>query len=400
MATAGSEILYGRCCQRAGTLAIRINFGISGAIRRRTHSYISKKANRHGPSGFMSSTALHAPSHRIHILGLGNLGRLFAHALAKTDKTTPITLLLHREGLLDEWEQVGQKIEVTTNGIPDQTGSFDVELVSREGPQDVIDNLIVATKATQTTSALSAIRHRLTSASTVLLTQNGMGTAEELNEQVFKDPYTRPNYLAGITSHGVYSQGPFRSVHAGLADVAIGRVGRVGQSTAPQYLVDKIVQATALSAQEVSQPELLLLQLQKLVVNAMINPLTVIFNCRNGELFSRGPIIQVMRQLLREASQVIQSFPDIKSDPVSISRFSEQRLEGTVLDVAKKTAKNTSSMLQDVRAGRETEIDYINGYIVKRGKQAGIDCTNNEKLVHMVKEVRVITENDVSEYFP
>jgi 2-dehydropantoate 2-reductase len=345
----------------------------------------------------MSITTLRSPSNRIHILGLGNLGRLFAHALAKADNTTPITLLLHRASLVDAWEQAGQKIELTTDGTPDRTGSFDVELVSSQGPQDSIDNLIVATKTIKTTSAVSAIRNRLSSYSTLLLTQNGMGTTEELNEQVFKDPSTRPNYLASITSHGVYSQGPFRSVHAGLADVAIGRVG---QSSAPQYLIDKIVQATVLSAREVLPPELLLLQLQKLVINAMINPLTVIFNCRNGELFNRGSIAQVMRKLLREASQVIQSFSDIQGNPTSMSRFSEQNLESIVLDVAKKTAKNTSSMLQDVRAGRETEIDYINGYIVKRGKQAGISCTNNEKLVNMIKEVKVITDNEASEYFP
>jgi 2-dehydropantoate 2-reductase len=155
-----------------------------------------------------------------------------------------------------------------------------------------------------------------------------------------------------------------------------------------------------LSAREVTPTELLFLQLQKLVVNAMINPLTVVFNCRNGELFNREPIMQVMRQLLREASQVIQSLPEVKNNPTSKLRFSEQNLESTVLDVAKKTAKNTSSMLQDVRAGRDTEIDYINGYVVKRGKLAGIDCTNNEKLVGMVKEVKVITENEASEYFP
>ena len=345
----------------------------------------------------MSTTGPHSPSNRIHILGLGNLGRLYAHALAKADSTTPITLLLHRASLVEEWERAERRIEVTTDGIPDRTGTFDVELVSSEGPQAIIDNLIVATKAIKTTVALSAIIDRLTPDSTILLTQNGMGTVDELDEKVFIDPFTRPKYLASVTSHGVYSQGPFRSVHAGLADVSIGRVA---QSTAPQYLIDKIVQAPVLSAREVTPRELLFQQLQKLVVNAMINPLTVIFSCRNGELFNRAPIMQVMRKLLREASHAIQSLPELQNDPTSKQRFSEQNLESIVLDVAKKTAKNTSSMLQDVRAGRSTEIDYINGYIVTRGKQGGIDCTNNERLVRMVKEGKVIAEKEALEYFP
>jgi 2-dehydropantoate 2-reductase len=345
----------------------------------------------------MSTSTPHSPSGRIHILGVGNLGRLFAHALAKAESTTPITLLLHRASLVQEWEQAGRRIQVTTDGVLDQTGIFDVELASPEGPQDIIDNLIVTTKAIKTVPALAATKHRLTSNSTILLTQNGMGTAEELTEEVFRDASTRPNYLACVTSHGVYSQGPFRSVHAGLASVAIGRVA---QSTAPQYLIDKVVEAPVLSAREVTPPELLLLQLQKLVVNAMINPLTVIFNCRNGELFNRDAIMRIMRLLLQEASQVIETLPELQGDPTAASRFSEHTLMSVVLDVAEKTAKNTSSMLQDVRAGRDTEIDYINGYIVKRGRSAGVNCKNNEKLVQMVKEGKVITVEEASEYFP
>lgn len=353
-------------------------------------------AASYNPRGSISTSMRHSSSGHIHILGVGNLGRLFAHALAKADHTTPITLLLHRESLVQEWEQAGCKIQVTTDGVLDQTGTFNVELTAPEGQQDIIDNLIVTTKAIKTVSAVSAIKHRLTSNSTILLTQNGMGTAEELTEQVFRDASSRPNYLACVTSHGVYSQGPFRSVHAGLASIAIGRVA---QSTAPQYLIDKVVKSPVLSAREVTPPELLLLQLQKLVVNAMINPLTVIFNCRNGDLFNRNAIMRIMRLLLREGSQVIESLPELQGSAKAASRFSEHTLLSVVLDVAEKTAKNTSSMLQDVRAGRDTEIDYINGYIVKRGISAGVDCSNNEKVVQMVKEGKVITVEEASEYF-
>jgi 2-dehydropantoate 2-reductase len=65
-----------------------------------------------------------------------------------------------------------------------------------------------------------------------------------------------------------------------------------------------------------------------------------------------------------------------------------------VLDVAEKTAKNTSSMLQDRRAGRPTEIDYINGYIVRRGKELGVECKVNKKLIELVKEGKVVSEEN------
>ena len=120
----------------------------------------------------------------------------------------------------------------------------------------------------------------------------------------------------------------------------------------------------------------------------MINPLAATFDCTNGELFDKGPIVKLMRLLLQEASQVIQLLPEIQKseDPRIEERFSVQELEIKVRDLAEKTGKNTCSMLQDVRAGRETEIDYINGWIVKKGRELGVECEHNAKLVKMVKQ--------------
>jgi 2-dehydropantoate 2-reductase len=342
---------------------------------------------------------------RIHVLGLGNLGRLFAHELAIQPKPPPITLLLHRSSLLEEWKEVGRKIEIITEGAASSSSNYDVELVSQlPGQEEIIENLIVATKTLNTVKALSSIKHRLTYNSTVLFTQNGMGTTEEVTDALFPNPSSRPHYLASVTSHGVYTLGPFRSVHAGLANVTIGRALLPGQtdtnhSSKARYLIDRIVNSPGLVAKEVDSKELRRLQLEKLVINAMINPLTVIFNCKNGQLFNRGSIVHLMRLLLAEASQVIQSLPELRDDPETASRFSTQKLEIIVLDVAEKTAKNTSSMLQDRRAARPTEIDYINGYIVQRGKELGVECEVNEKLIELVKEGKVIRDEDTKSEF-
>lgn len=338
---------------------------------------------------------------RIHVLGVGNIGRLFAHALAKENHPPPISLLLHRPSLLGEWEQAGRTIQITTDGVLDRSGGYDVEVIPSSEPEHplggIIKNLIVPTKTIHTLSALSSIKGRLSAKTTILFAQNGMGTIEQVTENLFPDISSRPSYLACVNHHGVYSQGSFRSVHAGSANMTIGRVG---DGQASQYLLDKVVQAPLLSATEVSPSELFRLQLEKLVVNTMINPLSVIFNRRNGELFTQGPIVHVMRALLLEASQVIQSLPELRDDPNTASRFSTQNLELRVLEAADKTAKNTSSMLQDVRAGRETEIDYINGYILKRATALGIDCEIHETVIRMVKEGSVIAVEDAEQYFP
>jgi 2-dehydropantoate 2-reductase len=344
------------------------------------------------------------PSQRIYILGIGNIGKLFSHALATKPQPPPISLLLHRETLLDAWAEAGRAVEIVTDGVSNRNGMFDVELINKVDetrtrlPDSIIENLIVSTKTTNTATALSSIRHRLGPGSTILFAQNGMGTVEEVSKVVFPHPETRPRYLACVTSHGIFSQGPFSSVHAGKGTIAIGDVQ--GGEKEAAYITQQMIQSPVLTAREVSSSELKLLQLEKLVINAMMNPLTAIFDRRNGELFSSLSISRLMSLLLSEVSDVIRALPELQQDPSIQDRFSMKRLHSIVLNVAEITAKNTSSMLQDVRAGRPTEIDYINGYIAQRGAELGIDCNNNERLSDMVRQTRVITESEIGQYFP
>jgi 2-dehydropantoate 2-reductase len=67
--------------------------------------------------------------------------------------------------------------------------------------------------------------------------------------------------------------------------------------------------------------------------------------------------------------------------------YSDMVLNRAVLEVAKLTAQNTSSMLQDVQAGRPTEIDYINGYFVAQGKKLGLPWKYHAEMVERVKSM-------------
>lgn len=66
------------------------------------------------------------------------------------------------------------------------------------------------------------------------------------------------------------------------------------------------------------------------------------------------------------------------------SRFSPERLEEQVRSVTGATAANVSSMLQDVRKGKRTEVRYITGYIVRRGEEVGVACEENRRVMRAV----------------
>ncbi|CAO2651324.1 Nn.00g096210.m01.CDS01 [Neocucurbitaria sp. VM-36] len=346
-------------------------------------------------------------SQAIHILGLGNLGKLLAHSLRKSHPDIPITLLFHRPGLVDEWDKAGRSIEVVRDGVPDRQSGFLHEDVSRS--RGDIQNLIVATKTYSTVDALQPVSSRLGPLSTLLFLQNGIGTVDEVTSRIFTRPSSRPNYLAGIVNHGVYATSAFSSVHAGVANAVIGPVSSHNPTEAgppdmltTTHMARLIADCTVLSVSLVSAPELLLVQLQKLAINAIINPLTVIFDCYNGELFMDPAVCTLIEQLIVEISVVIQSIISSQIQLFNknvLTGFSPENLHKVVLAVGEKTAKNISSMRQDRRAGRRTEIDYINGYIVTRGANHNIPCPLNTRVVELVQQERRVSPDQIDEIF-
>jgi 2-dehydropantoate 2-reductase len=115
----------------------------------------------------------------------------------------------------------------------------------------------------------------------------------------------------------------------------------------------------------------------KLFINVGINALTAIFNCQNGALLDLPPARAQLAEAVREAVAVAKAMGiPIREEPL-----------GTTLEVCRATAENISSMLQDVRRQRPTEIDAINGAVVDLGKKLGISTRTNEQLVLKVKEM-------------
>ena len=361
---------------------------------------------------------------RIYILGIGNVGKFVAHSLAGIPNRPPITLLLHRQGLLYAWRSNGEEIDIVSHGVSHKRKGFQIELtgppeyrnLDRREMHEPIQNLIVAVKSPQTVAALSLVAHRLNQQSTIVLLQNGMGIIEEINNNVFPHNDTRPNYMLGVLSHGLYEVSTFKTVHAGIGTTALGLLPRGGQDdsieikqtwrspavlpTSSRYLLRTLTRSPALVAVGFHPADLLQLQIEKLAINAIINPLTVMFDCRNGDLRFNFAITRVMRLLLSEISLVIRSLPELQDVPNLLVRFSPDRLEHLVVSIAERTASNDSSMLQDVRLGKTTEVDYINGYIIRRGEELGIRCVVNYALMQMVKGKSQMIDKEVNYVFP
>jgi 2-dehydropantoate 2-reductase len=369
---------------------------------------------------------------RIYILGIGNLGRLFANALDKLPDPPPITLVVHRQELLSAWTrgEVGG-IGIVRDGVLEENKNFDIEMWSETPPhagpvREVADggklrNLLITTKASVAVQQADRARKYLDASSSVAFAQNGMSkfwppSGPEYVSARF-DEGAAPNILACITTHGVTSLGTFKSRHASQADVAVGSV-MLNQRcpSGPEYMIQALTTAPHLDARVVARSDLWVLQLEKLVVNAIINPLTALLRCKNGVLFeeSRGVYTDVMDQLLQETSAVLQALINHDSNRELVDsweggsaetssstvggftddrhaqlaeRLSTSKLREMLYRVGYKVAENRSSMLQDVEAHKQTEIRDFNGWIIDTAMSLdpALDVSGHRKLIQLVE---------------
>lgn len=244
------------------------------------------------------------------------------------------------------------------------------------------------------------------------------GTIDQVTTALFPDTATRPRYLAGILNHGVYATSTFGCVHAGVADAVIGPVpsssdciaasdnnvnnNNNNNVTTTSPMAQLIAACPTLATTLVSPVQLLAAQWQKLAVNAVINPLTVLLDCRNGELFAKMEVLALVEPLIMEIAHVMQAVLRAQGPSVGAQvapRLDAERLRAAVLEVGHRTADNVSSMRQDRLAGRETEIDAINGYLVSQGVKYDVPCPLNARIVQLVKDKRHVKAGQIQDMF-
>jgi 2-dehydropantoate 2-reductase len=233
----------------------------------------------------------------------------------------------------------------------------------------VPDLVLICVKSYKTREAAQAIEPFIGPKTVLVTLQNGVGNVEILQEIFGED-----RVLGGVTAEGATLLGPGKIKHAGRGDTIIGP-GRD-----PDGPAEKLVSAfnragfNSKSADHVTD-----LIWGKLIVNVGINPLTAITRLKNGRLPGLPAIRIIMEEAVREAVEVSQAKGIDLPYPDPLAR---------VIEVCHATAENVASMLQDVLNKKQTEIDAINGAIVREGKELNIPTPINLTLTSLVQAIQ------------
>lgn len=294
-----------------------------------------------------------------YVLGAGSIGCLWAASLCS--KKVPVQLIIRNERYynLPDSEQV----ELTLS-FQKENNQYSVPVSCGAELNEPVSRLIICTKAQDSLSAVKAIAHNLTDDCKILLLQNGMGS-----QQAVASEFPELSVWAGSATDGAYLNQPFDVCHAGKGMTSIGPLGK---ACAPNDF-DLLLKDFRMDVQQVEEIEQVLWK--KLAINCCINGLTALYNCRNGELLDNGEKQQWLDQLAVEVNDVLK----VISKPI-------KNLVESVHHICQITENNISSTCQDARMGRNTELAYINHYLIQQAKILQTSVPSHTKLMAALKK--------------
>jgi 2-dehydropantoate 2-reductase len=285
---------------------------------------------------------------QVVLFGAGAMACLFAARLARVAKVI----------LIDTWAEGVAAIREQGILFEDLREIRTVRVQAQEpgGHAKPGDLAIVLVKSWQTDWVADCLDDFLKPQGIAISLQNGLGNLERLGSRAFP----------GSTAEGATLLGP--------GHVRAGGAGPT-HVVAPEWVID-LLRGADFESYGCSPDEAESLLWGKLAVSCGINALTALLRVANGELLKRPDASDLMLRATGECAAVarMKRIPLPFPDPAA-----------RVREVAEQTAKNRSSMLQDVLRGAPTECDAINGAVVREGNEAGVPTPVNEVLWRLVR---------------
>lgn len=299
---------------------------------------------------------------QILIVGAGSVGGFFGAHLAKNN---PHVSFLLRPKTFEAVKQNGLTLRSAS-------GSFTVRPTvasdARELPPP--DLVILGVKAYDLEEVLNQIEPILTEKTVILTLQNGIDTEDRLLARIQRD------CVVGGVAY-IYSKIAEPGVidHYKKGAVAVGEL--MGHESERLLKIRALFTSAGIPCQ--LSKDIRRTKWEKMCWNCVFNPITVLIDDRVAKALDHSEMMGVIRQIVGEVAAVAASLkvplpPDMAERVVKASQ--------EIRDIH-------TSMYDDWKAGRPTEIDYLNGYIVEQGRKLGIPTPVNEALTAMIKAIMV-----------
>jgi 2-dehydropantoate 2-reductase len=292
------------------------------------------------------------------MVGAGAVGGYFGALLSRAG--VDLTFLVHPE--------THEKIQ--TQGLKIKSPNGDVDLrpksVTTAQEAGAVDLIVLAVKCYDIDDAASELKPILTDATTVLTLQNGVDAEERVGALIGAD-----RVLAGVAYITARKAAPGVIEHFCRGKISLGEFS--GRQTDRLLAVYNLFIQSGIPT--TLSEDIRRTKWEKLCWNATFNPLTVILDDKVGAVLDSPDLLEVVRGGVREVIDVA-SAAGIK--------LSERVIEETISG-SEQFRDHHTSMYEDFTAGNQTEIEYLNGYVVRHGREKGVPTPINLTLYALVK---------------
>ena len=296
------------------------------------------------------------------IVGAGAMGSLFGGLLAENGADVR---------LLDVWAEHVRTVNEAGLLVEREGSTRSIKMKAACDPAEIgpVQLVLIFVKSYHTDGAVTAARDLMGPDSLVVTLQNGMGNADTISRRIDPD-----RVVAGTTSHGATVLGPGKIRHAGSGPTILG-MWNSGDHRPARRIADYL---TAAGIETTASLDIRTVVWEKLLVNVGINAITALTGIQNGEILELEATRELCRAAVEEAANVAKALGvKVRSDAAD-----------HVLRVARATGPNRSSMGQDVDHKRWTEIDVINGVIVREASRAGLKAPVNKTLTALIETLQ------------
>ena len=366
------------------------------------------------PSVLLPPEAAKSPSvHKIHILGDDERSRFIAHALS---------------GVYDSVEMLGWKRGSSISASPSPSSRYRNIYKSRNGNQrkmklehlsvtpkaitrddnSHIDQLLVAGPGHEAVEALQSVKHRVDRDTAVCLMTNGLGVLEEVRARLFQETESSPSFVLGHMSHRLALDrrtNSVRELRYGMTQLTFAdsgtRLGKDVEKTESRTdFVRTIEGVKDLNSSLTPFDKWLRFKLPSVILDSVVEPVCVLMEIPYAGLQRNPAARRMMQRLLAEIVSVVDNMPEVEGSATIRDFIRGNRIQQYIYSRIMARRSASSDLARQIQNGLPTDIDYLNGFFIRRGHQLGIQTPTNLMIRDMIKAKHSLAIERLNSYIP
>lgn len=332
-----------------------------------------------------------ATVHKIHILGDDERSKFIAHALSSVYDS--VEMLGWRSSPSSKYRNIQKVRPHNRRSAANVEANLAMPRAITQSDDSRIEQLVVSGRGQEAVEALQSVKNRIDGNTTVCLMNNGLGVLEDVRKKIFEGSDAAPNFLLGHMSHRLAFNRTYDAVtqlkqgqtKLTFAEAPRMRVKDMHKVESRPNFVKTLEEAKDLHTTLTPFDQWLRFKLPTVIFDSVVEPVCVLLDMPYQGLLQNPAAQRMMHSLLSEIIQVLESMPELEGSTVirdyvhskGIRKFMYSRIMGK--------RSQPSQLVRRIENGLPTDVEYLNGYFLRRGQKLGLDLHMNLMMRDMIK---------------